>query len=120
MRPRGCRRQEHGAWRSGLPGLALARTPEIEGVFLWVGQSLLDRLGAKPAARLQIRLQTAPPNAVDTPEDVETALCSAGKTGIWQRLTPGRKRGLIHQITPAKTEPTRARRSAAIIERLTE
>jgi len=100
--------------------LALARAPEIDGAVLWAGQSLLDRLGAKPGARLQVRLRPAPPDAVDTPEDVETALIRAGKTGIWQRLTPGRKRGLIHQITPAKTEPTRAKRSAAIIEGLTE
>jgi hypothetical protein len=100
--------------------LALARAPGIDGVVLWAGQSLLDRLGAKPGTRRQVRLRPAPPDAVDTPEDVETALCRAGKTGIWQRLTPGRKRGLIHQITPAKTEPTRAKRSATIIEGLTE
>ena len=100
--------------------LALARAPEIDGVFLWAGQSLLDRLGAKPGARLQVRLRPAPPDAVDTPEDVGTALRRAGKTGIWQRLTPGRIRGLIHRIPPAKTEPTRANHSAAINEGLTE
>ena len=100
--------------------LALARTPEIDGVVLWAGQSLPDRLGANPGARLQVRLRPAPPDAVDTPEDVETALCRAGKTGIWQRLTPGQTRGLIHRIPPAKTEPTRANHSAAINEGLTE
>ena len=100
--------------------LALARAPEIDGVVLWAGQSLPDRLGANPGARLQVRLRPAPPDAVDTPEDVGTALRRAGQIGTWQRLTPGRKRGLIHQITTAKTEPTRAKRIAAIIEGLTE
>ena len=98
--------------------LALTRAPGIDGVVLWAGQSLLGRLGQNPARG--VRSGCAPPDAVDTPQDVATALCRAGKTGIWQRLTPSRKRGLIHQITPAKTEPTRAKRSAAIIEGLTE
>ena len=100
--------------------LGLSRAPEVDAVFLLAGQSLLDRLAAKPGTWLQVRLRPAPPDAMDTPEDVETALWRAGKAGIWQRLTPGRQRGLIHQITTAKTGPTRTTRIAAIIEGLTE
>ena len=100
--------------------LALSRAPAVDGVFLWAGQSLLDRLGVKPGERLEVRLRPAPPDAVDTPEDVEAALRRAGTTDAWHRLTPGRRRGLLYQINTAKTETTRAKRLAAIIEGLTE
>jgi hypothetical protein len=100
--------------------LALSRAPEVDGLFLWAGQSLLNRLGAKPGERLELRLRAAPPDAVDTPADLEAALRRAGKTDAWQRLSPGKKRGVLYQIDTAKTEATRARRIAAIIEGLTE
>jgi hypothetical protein len=100
--------------------LALSRAPEVDGVFLWAGKSLLDRLGAKPGERLEVRLRAAPPDAVDTPKDVEAALHRAGKTAAWQRLTPGKKRAALYQIDTAKTGATRAKRIAAIIEGLTE
>jgi acyl transferase domain-containing protein len=100
--------------------LALSRAPAVDGLFLWAGKSLLDRLGAKPGQRLDVRLRAAAQDAVDTPADMQAALRSAGKTDAWQRLTPGKKRGALYQIDTAKTETTRARRIAAIIEGLTE
>jgi hypothetical protein len=100
--------------------LALSRAPEVDGVFLWAGKSLLDRLGAQPGEQLEVRLRPAPPDAVDTPEDVEAALRRAAKTDAWQRLTPGKKRAALYQIETAKTGATRAKRIATMIEGLTE
>jgi hypothetical protein len=100
--------------------LALSRTPEVDGVFLWAGKSLLDRLGAQPGERLEVRLRAAPPGAVDTPGDVAAALRRAGKTDAWQCLTPGKKRAALYHIDTAKTGATRAKRIAAMIEGLTE
>ena len=100
--------------------LALSRAPEVDRLFLWVGKNLLDRLDAKPGQRLDLRLRVAPPDAVDTPADMQAALRRAGKTDAWQRLTAGKKRGALYQIDTARTETTRARRIAAIIEGLTE
>jgi hypothetical protein len=102
------------------PGnLTLLRAPEVDGVFLWAGKSLLDRLGAKPGERPEVRRRAAPPGAVDTPEGVEAALRRAGKTDAWQRLTPGKKRGALYQIDTARTGATRIKRIATMIEGLT-
>jgi len=102
------------------PGnLTLLRAPEVDGVFLWAGKSLLDRLGAKPGERPEVRRCAAPPGAVDTPEGVEAALRRAGKTDAWQRLTPGKKRGALYQIDTARTGATRIKRIATMIEGLT-
>jgi hypothetical protein len=99
--------------------LTLLRASEVDGVFLWAGNSLLDRLGAKPGERPEVRRRAAPPGAVDTPEGVEPALRRAGKTEAWQRLTPGKKRGPLCQIDTANTGATRIKRIAAMIEGLT-
>jgi uncharacterized protein YdeI (YjbR/CyaY-like superfamily) len=88
-------------------------------VFLWAGKILLDRLGAKPGERPEVRLRAAPPGAVDTPADVEAALRRAGKTDAWQRLTPGKKRGTLYQIDTANTGATRIKRIATMFEGLT-
>jgi len=102
------------------PGnLTLLRAPEVDGVFLWAGKSLLDRLGAKPGERPEVRRRAAPPGAVDTPEGVEAALRRAGKTDAWQRLTPGKKRGALCQIDTARTGATRIKCLATMIEGLT-
>jgi hypothetical protein len=105
---------------AGHPGnLTLLRASEVDGVFLWAGNSLLDRLGAKPGERPEVRRRAAPPGAVDTPEGVEPALRRAGKTDAWRRLTPGKKRGALCQIDTARTGATRIKRIAAMIEGLT-
>ena len=100
--------------------LTLSRAPEVDGVFLWAGKSLLDRLEAKSGEWLEVRLRTAPPDAVDTPEDVEAALRSAGKRDAWRHLAPGTKRGALYHTDTAKTGATRAKRIATMFEGLTE
>jgi hypothetical protein len=95
--------------------LALSRAPVVEGVFLWTGQSLLERLSVEPGELLEIRLRPAPADAVDTPDDLAAALRAAGVTAAWEALTPGRRRGLIHRVETAKTAPTRAKRIAALV-----
>jgi uncharacterized protein YdeI (YjbR/CyaY-like superfamily) len=91
----------------------------VDGPFLWAGQSLLDRLGIAPGEWLEVRLRPAPDDRVDTPDDIATALRAADATAAWQTLTPGKRRGLIYQITTAKTAPTRSKRIAALIQTLT-
>lgn len=98
--------------------LALARAPDLDDVFLWAGRSLLDRVGATPGARVEVRLRPAAADIVDTPDDLSLALRQAGQTDRWQALTPGKRRGLLYQIDSARTATTRARRIAALIEDL--
>ena len=98
--------------------LALSRAPVVEGVFLWAGASLLDRLGISPGEVLEVRLRPAPDDQVDTPEDVALALRQADLTAVWEGLTAGKRRGMLYQIGTAKTAPTRAKRIDAMIQGL--
>ncbi|MDJ0628065.1 MAG: YdeI/OmpD-associated family protein [Rhodobacter sp.] len=95
--------------------LALACAPVMDGMFLWTGRSLLRRIGAAPGEPLEVRLRKVPEDSVETPEDIALALRSADLTGRWQRLTPGRRRGLLHKIATAKRAETRAKRIAGLI-----
>ncbi len=100
--------------------LALTRAPVVEGVFLWAGQSLLDRVGITLGEPVEVRLRPAPDDRVDTPDDIAAALRAGGAFAAWDALTPGKRRGLIYQISTAKTDATRSKRIAALIRTLTE
>ena len=95
--------------------LALTRAPPVDGVFLWAGQSLLDRLGVQPGEGLDVRLRPADPDVVEVPEDVAAAIRASGRQAAWDALTPGKRRGLLYQVSTAKTAPTRAKRIAALV-----
>jgi hypothetical protein len=98
--------------------LALTRAPVCPDVFLWAGQSLLDRIGICPGDPLEIRLRPAPDGQVDVSDDVMSGLRRAGLTEVWATLTPGRQRGLLYQISTAKTAVTRDKRISALIATL--
>jgi hypothetical protein len=95
--------------------LALSRAPVVEGVFLWAGQSLLDRIGIAPGEPLEVRLRPAPDDAVDLPPDLAAALRRAGLTDTWEALSPGRRRGLLYRIDSARKAATRDKRIAALV-----
>jgi hypothetical protein len=95
--------------------LAVTRAEDVDGAFLWAGQSLLDRLGVQPGAWLDIRLRPADPDAVDVPDDVAAAIRAGGRQAGWDALTPGKRRGLLYQVATAKTAPTRAKRISALV-----
>ncbi len=95
--------------------LALSRAPVVEGVFLWAGSSLLERVGITPGEPVEIRLRPAPDDRVDLDPDLEAALRSAGALATWEALSPGKRRGLLYQIATAKTAPIRAKRIAKLL-----
>ena len=92
----------------------------IDGVFLWAGQSLLDRIGLTPGDPVEVRLRPAPDDRVDLPDDIAADLRAAGAFAAWERLTPGKRRGHLYQIDIARTAATRAKRIAALITGLME
>lgn len=99
--------------------LALSRAPVVDGVFLWAGATLLDRVGIAPGETVEVRLRKSPDNQVDTPDDVAAALRAADRTAVWDALTAGKRRGMLYQIGTAKTAATRAKRIDAMIQSLT-
>jgi Bacteriocin-protection, YdeI or OmpD-Associated/Domain of unknown function (DUF1905) len=98
--------------------LALTRAPVCPDVFLWAGQSLLDRIGIAPGEAVEVRLRPAPNTLVDVPDDITLALRQGDATVEWEALTPGKQRGLLYQISTAKTEATRAKRILSMIAAL--
>jgi Bacteriocin-protection, YdeI or OmpD-Associated len=99
--------------------LALTRAPDVDGVFLWTGLSLMDQVGIELGEMIEVRLRPAPDDAVETPGDVDLALRAADALEFWDALTPGKRRGLLYQVNTAKTAPTRAKRIAALMTMLT-
>lgn len=95
--------------------LALSRSSAVEGTFLWAGKSLLDRIGIRHGARVEVRLRPADNAEVEPPEDVIRALRAEGRLVAWQALTPGHRRRLLYRIDNARTEATRVKRIAAMI-----
>ena len=95
--------------------LALTKAPVIDGIFLWAGKSLLDDIGIEPGERIEVRLRPAPDDLVEVPAEVTNALRSAGLSDAWAALTPGKQRGLLHQVTAAKRPDTRTRRIDALL-----
>ena len=101
------------AW--GRSVYTILRLPPSVVVFRWAGKSLLDRIGNLPGEVVEIRLRPAPPDAMETPDDVTAALLHSGLTEAWQALTAGKRRGLLYQIETAKRPDIRARRIAALM-----
>jgi uncharacterized protein YdeI (YjbR/CyaY-like superfamily) len=87
-------------------------------VFLWAGQSLLDRIGIVPGERLEVRLRPAPDDQVDVADDIAAALRDAGVLTHWDALTPGKRRSLLYKVDTAKTAATRAKRIAVLVAEL--
>ncbi len=100
--------------------LALTKAPVISQTFVYTGKSVLQQTGIAPGDEIEVRLRRADPNAVDVPSDIASAIRSADLSGEWGALTPGKKRGLLHQVSTAKRADTRARRIAQLIKTLTE
>ena len=98
--------------------LALSRLAEVEGPFLWAGQSLLDRIGMAPGDLVEMRLRPAPDDRVDLDPDVEATLRAGGVMAAWESLTPGRRRGELYRIATAKTESTRQKRITKLVDSL--
>jgi hypothetical protein len=109
-----CRRVE-GEIAEHPVNLALSRAPVVEGVFLWAGSSLLDRIGIAPGEPVEVRLRSAPDDRVDLDPDIEAALRHGGVLAQWDALPPGKRRGLLYQIATAKTEKTRQNRIASLV-----
>lgn len=114
LRAAGARRVE-GEINDCPVNLALTTAPVIEGTFLWAGKALLDRCDITPGDVFEVRLRPADPDYVEMPEDVEIALRQAELSDTWSRLTPGKRRGLLHQVTSAKRADTRSKRIATLL-----
>ncbi len=98
--------------------VALTTAPVLDRVFVYTGKAVLKAAGLTPGEVIDVRMRAADPNDVDVPEDVLAALRAAGKTTLWEALTPGKQRGLLHQVQTAKRADTRVRRINTLLTSL--
>lgn len=98
--------------------LAIATSPAIDGFFLWAGKSLLDEIGIAPGDRFEVTLRKANADKVEMPDDVILALRQAERSDLWNALTPGKQRGLLHGINTAKRPETRIKRITKMVSDL--
>jgi len=95
--------------------LALTKAPIIDQTFVYTGKTLLAEVGIAPGDVVEVRLRPAPDADVEVPTDVIAAVRAAGRLERWEALTPGKQRGLLHQINTAKRAETRAKRIAKMV-----
>ena len=95
--------------------LALTKSPVIPQTFVYTGKSVLKEVGIEPGEIIDVRLRVADPDEVDEPSDVIIALRDAGVLDHWKQLTPGKKRGHLHQVVSAKRAETRTNRIAKLV-----
>ena len=58
------------------------------------------------------------PRTVEVPEDLAAALNGAGKMAAFEKVAPSMKKEHVRQVEEAKTQETRERRIARIVEKL--
>jgi hypothetical protein len=58
------------------------------------------------------------PRTVEVPEDLAGALKAAGKTAAFEKVAPSMRKEHVRQVEEAKTQETRERRIARIVEKL--
>lgn len=87
--------------------------------YLMLNKKLLRDGGFQIGDEVEVRFRVEDQDAVDVPEALRQALAaSETATAAWNELTPGKQRGLAYQVASARTEPTRRRRVAAVLDAL--
>ena len=95
--------------------MALTKSPAISGTFIYTGKTILRAAEISPGQEVDVRLRKADPDLVDVPNDVVSAIRSNALSDAWSKLTPGKKRGLLHTVETTKRAETRAKRIAQLI-----
>jgi hypothetical protein len=74
-------------------------------------------LQAGQPVHVELALEEHPPELV-LPAELAAALGEAGLTEAFDKLAPSRRKEHVRQLDDAKTEPTKARRLAKILDQL--
>ena len=98
--------------------MALTKSPVFTGTFVYAGKAILRAAAISPGEEIEVRLRKADPDLVEVPEDVMLAIRAATASGAWSALTPGKQRGLLHNVNSAKRSETRSRRISQLVDSL--
>jgi Bacteriocin-protection, YdeI or OmpD-Associated len=99
-------------------------TSANQGQKIWycvISKDTLKRIGKTLGEEIFVALRFGDQNAVEMPGALQEWLRQNTRLQeIWDRLTPGKKRGFAHQIKTAKTIKTREKRLEALEIQLLE
>jgi hypothetical protein len=98
--------------------LAVTTAPVVEGPFVYVGASVLRRIGVRAGDPVTCHLAPADPDDVPLSDDVHEALVAAGLLGAWEALTPPTRRRRLYAVDSAASATTRATRLAQLVDDL--
>lgn len=97
-----------------------ALIPGGEGsYYMLFSKQLQKEMKVSLGSEVNVRFWLDDPNRIDIPTELESAL-EANERAMkeWQKLTPGKRRGLCHMVGSAKRSETRQRRAKQAIESL--
>ncbi len=97
-----------------------ALIPQGDGTHVFIlGGELRKKLGVRLGDRIEMEFHVNPnPNHIDLPEELEVALeMEPDLQVVYDRQTPGTKRGISYWINSGKRPETRAKRAAEIMRR---
>lgn len=95
--------------------------PSAKGWFIMLSNRLLKEEGFQLGDDIRIEFSMADPNQVDVPDELIIALRRHPRAqAAWNRLTPGRQRGLVHMVNTAKREETREKRILSLLDDLVD
>lgn len=84
--------------------------------YIMCSKRIQQKIGKSLGDMVTVRFGLDDPNAVDVPPELSEALAEDDfARGVWDSLTPGKKRGHAHRVNSAKTEPTRQKRVAEVM-----
>lgn len=96
-----------------------ALIPSKQGRHIILSPELLRATRLRLGDMAEVRFNIADQDAVPLPYELETALAdNADAQGVWDKLTPGRRRGLASLVARPKAEATRTRKAAELVASL--
>jgi hypothetical protein len=103
---------------NGIP-FALAPQYVKDGSrYFAVGAPLRKAIKIREGDPVKVIFKLVDPNIVDVPEELEAVLAQDDKAmKVWEGLTPGYQRSLIHYITSVKNVDSRIKRSLELMEK---
>lgn len=105
-----------------LNGKSYRNTVAVMGGKFMVGVSAENRelTGVKVGDKLEVTLELdTAPRTVDVPEDLAAALAAKpGATEAFEASAPSKKKEFVRQVNEAKSQETRDRRIANIVDKL--
>jgi hypothetical protein len=104
-----------------INGIPFALAPQYKkegGRFFSINASLCRAAKIKEGDRVEVFFKLVDPDLVDIPEELEAVLEQDEKgKKVWESLTKGYQRSLIHYITSVKNVDSRINRSLELVEK---